>query len=782
MFIFSTNVLGVGICLFFCTLCLPSSGQIIISQYYEGIVNDKFLEITNVSGSPLNPDNNEFFICVFSNEEAVNPSGKKPGLSTRIEAALLPGETIIYKNPLAASPTYAVDEGIGALVGAYNGNDIIVIATTKDETAWENRVDVIGESGFWGVDISFYRKTTVSSPNPNFTPDEWVEVSLANVNNAGENTLERLGYHFYNCQLPTLASSNIIFAGVTDTSLDIQWDPGNGSGRLAIAKANEAITALPVGGLSYTANATYGAGEAFDGGFVVYNGWGNAFSLAGLAPATRYFISIFETGCSPPQYLTADFAEGNEVTLAPIPKILTNLGEEGLDFGIVRPGNDSQVSEISASWINLSSEITANVVAPFKISADQGNWSDQIVIPFSESGTSTMFIRFSPDKPDGIHQKALTLSSSGAADVSRPLLGTVFPNAWINEFHYEDMGADDNEFVEIALQNAEKYELSAINLQCYDGNSGTVYKQESIDNFMTGEKANSFTLFYWPTSGIQNGQPDGPDGLALGINEELILLLSYEGVFTANDGIAAGTLSVDIGVEESDETIEGMSLQLQNDDLAGGDQLFSGNSYEDFVWTTGLQSPGLLNGNQILPVVWHHFNAVSNENSAVLTWQTLSEKNNEGFEVLKSFEGDQFEKIGYVPGHGNSNEPLTYHFTDNEFFKSCYYKLKQIDFDGRFDFSHVITLKRPRSVAKVFHIGPNPVKQKLHITVSAGVQTGSVEVQLLSIQGKKILESRGDLVKLMNEINHRLRYLQKGFYLLKLRSGWLSEKHILLKE
>ena len=783
MFIFSAKDFYVSACLIFCTSFYFLSAQIIISQYYEGNVNDKFLEITNVSGSAINPSNNNFFICVFSNENAADPSGKKPGLSTKIDIGLSPGETAIYKNSLAVSPVYAVNEGIGALIGAFNGNDLLIIATAKDETAWENRVDVIGNSSDWGIDKSFYRKITVNTPNPTYTPEEWTEITLTTVDDAAENTVERLGYHFYNCQKPTIPSANVSFSEVSDTFLEMQWNNGNGSSRLIVVKANEAVTGLPVDGISYNASPVFGSGDEFDGGFVVYNGWENSLSITDLTPSTHYFISIFEFDCSPPQYLATAPATGNQITLAPVPRVFTALGEEGLDFGLIRPDNSSAASEVVVSWVNLSSDITASVDSPFEISPDQTDWSNQITIPFSESGNESVYIRFSPNKADGIHQKALTLNTSGAEEVSRPLTGTAFPNAWVNEFHYEDIGADEGEFVEIVIQYSENYDLSAIRLLLYNGSSGQVYDQESLDNFVPGEKSNNFTVYSWPVADIQNGQPDGPDGLALSIDDQVITFLSYEGTFTASDGPAAGTTSFDIGLEESNETTaEGLSLQLEDNDLIDGGTQILGNRYEDFVWTTGLESPGLFNSNQVLPVELSNFNATRQNDSAILSWQTLSEVNNRGFEIQKSVRHNQFETIGYVRGHGNSNEPVAYNFTDEKFLTSCYYKLKQIDFDGRFSFSRVISLKRSESRSGQFIVSPNPVRQKLNITTSYPVKTGAVEVQLLSIHGKKILQSKGDLVKIRNQINRCLKYLQRGVYLLKLHNGWRGEKHILFKE
>ncbi|MDN5214136.1 hypothetical protein QQ020_18815 [Fulvivirgaceae bacterium BMA12] len=781
MSIFSTKAAQRNLWAIFFIVNQSVSAQIIISQYYEGNANDKFLEITNVSGSTLNPDNDPLYICLFSNQDAGNPLGKTPGLSTKIEVTLEPGATATYKNALAIAPVYATNEAIGALIGAFNGNDVIVISTTKDETTWENRIDVIGRDGDWGIDKSFYRKSSVNIPNPDYDAEEWTEISLVAVAEAAENEIERLGYHFYNCQKPTMAASNIGFSNTADTSFDISWNPGNGSSRLVIIKAGEAVSSVPLDGTTYLADQAFGVGDPFDGGFVVYNGWKNLCTITGLAPSTNYFVSIYEFDCSTPLYLTDSFITGNHTTLDPIPRIFTSLEENGQDLGLVKPNHSSAGFEITVSWINLSSEITARIDAPFEISPDNSNWFDQVAIPFMENGQVNLYLRFSPLKADGIHQGLLTLSATGADEVTRPVKATAFPNAWINELHYDDAGADEGEFVEVVMQYSENYDLSAFTLQLYNGNLGQVYQQESLDNFSPGEKVNNFMVYVWPVDDIQNGQPGGADGLALGIDDALIQFLSYEGTFTPNEGLANGISSVNINVEESDDTVEGLSLQLVDDNLISNNGPTPAD-YTDFIWASGLESPGLFNNNQVLAVDLIDFYAIQENGLALLFWQTLSEINNHGFDIQKSVDGYIFETIGFVPGMGTSNLVHHYYHTDSAFSRSCYYRLKQVDHDGTINFSHVIALKQTGSDFDQFLIFPNPTTLDLHITTLNPKKSRSINAQLLSIQGKKILQTRGDLVKIRNQINRCLKTLQSGTYVLAFKNGWHSEKHILLKE
>ncbi len=110
-----------------------------------------------------------------------------------------------------------------------------------------------------------------------------------------------------------------------------------------------------------------------------------------------------------------------------------------------------------------------------------------------------------------------------------------------------------------------------------------------------------------------------------------------------------------------------------------------------------------------LPVNLFGFYGISTGNSNRLYWKTVSESNSLLFEVQRSADGLQFEKIGEVNGAGYSATIRQYQFMDDRLtLPTYYYRLKQIDVDGRHSFSPVILLgsKNPNTVS----VFPNPVK------------------------------------------------------------------------
>ena len=170
-----------------------------------------------------------------------------------------------------------------------------------------------------------------------------------------------------------------------------------------------------------------------------------------------------------------------------------------------------------------------------------------------------------------------TPSSSTSSDV------------FINEFHYDNSGNDVGEFIEVVVGPA--FLGATPSIQLYNGNNGRSYGSRiSLDEFTPGPSNTPGlpTLYFKEISGIQNG---APDGLALAIDGVVREFLSYEGTFTAVDGIAAGMTSNPVGVAQGPSTPVGQ----QSISRTG-----SGKIAEDFEWQIqpGNHTPGEINIGQ----------------------------------------------------------------------------------------------------------------------------------------------------------------------------------------
>lgn len=174
----------------------PTSHPLIISQYYEGESNNKWIEITNIS-EQYSPENT-YFLALFRNEDTQHPIGIKPSSKTLIPA-IAPGQSIKYSASLnVTEPTYAIDGNeIKTSVCNFTGDDILVISTSDTETCWAERTDIIGSSGIWGSNLSMVRKygCDASTTNTGFHQSDWLVFPNDVINYAESDSNLRIGIH-----------------------------------------------------------------------------------------------------------------------------------------------------------------------------------------------------------------------------------------------------------------------------------------------------------------------------------------------------------------------------------------------------------------------------------------------------------------------------------------------------------------------------------------------------------------------------------------------------------
>ena len=165
-----------------------------------------------------------------------------------------------------------------------------------------------------------------------------------------------------------------------------------------------------------------------------------------------------------------------------------------------------------------------------------------------------------------------------------------------------------------------------------------------------------------------------------------------------------------------------------------------------------------------LPVTLMQFNASKQRTGVVLNWQTALEENNEGFEIQRRIGNGAYEKIAFVSSlasngtGGNTN----YSFTDKASLPNgvAYYRLRQIDFDGKSNYSEIRAI-RNNSQQIFVTIYPNPARGTTQIVFPEG--TGPVDVALDDFSGKTIQRWNGLQVK-----NLQLSNLKPGLYMIRI--------------
>lgn len=143
-----------------------------------------------------------------------------------------------------------------------------------------------------------------------------------------------------------------------------------------------------------------------------------------------------------------------------------------------------------------------------------------------------------------------------------------------------------------------------------------------------------------------------------------------------------------------------------------------------------------------LPVELTYFKAELVSNTVVLKWQTATEENNAGFEVERSTDGSQFETLGFVEGNGTTTEVKNYTYIDYEIQKGIvYYRLKQIDLDGAFEYSNIVYVNfKGETGSRIF--GSNLVESQLSITGSGTalvINSGGKVVETLQLTESNIV-------------------------------------------
>jgi endonuclease I len=203
-----------------------SADVIIISQYYEGASNDKYIELTNLSAT--NIDLSGYYLGRWSG--TASPTGKYNdggALSGTINA----GQTIVYKHESAANPAYAPSAAFGSTLATYfNGDDPVALLQGGD--TWEDRIDCIYGaviSPKWGDERSFYRKPTVTEGNLNVSTldgsGEWVQVSLTDVANATNTATAYLGYHSTtSAGIEAIENTGNLFPNPVENTLNLQFE------------------------------------------------------------------------------------------------------------------------------------------------------------------------------------------------------------------------------------------------------------------------------------------------------------------------------------------------------------------------------------------------------------------------------------------------------------------------------------------------------------------------------------------------------------------------------
>ena len=182
-------------------------------------------------------------------------------------------------------------------------------------------------------------------------------------------------------------------------------------------------------------------------------------------------------------------------------------------------------------------------------------------------------------------------------------------------------------------------------------------------------------------------------------------------------------------------------------------------------------------GRHPVPVELTSFSATATENSVKLSWMTATESNNFGFQVERKNES-AWQKIAFLQGKGTTTIPTNYHYTDENLQPGTYqYRLKQIDTDGAFEYSNIlsVTVGAPERFSLQQNY-PNPFNPSTSINYEL-LTDGKVVLKIYNLLGQKVRtlvngnQAAGFRSVLWDGKNDSGSSVPSGIYIYEMRAG-----------
>lgn len=207
--------------------------------------------------------------------------------------------------------------------------------------------------------------------------------------------------------------------------------------------------------------------------------------------------------------------------------------------------------------------------------------------------------------------------------------------------------------------------------------------------------------------------------------------------------------------------------------------LFSALWQSSYTPTTGSQgnfSVVALTYDDPIPVELTSFTVSASGNNVLLKWSTASERNNQGFEVQRRTHNSEYQVVSFVSGAGTTTETRHYTFNDEVSNGNYTYRLKQIDYDGTFEYSSEVEVDV--NIPDVYALEqnyPNPFNPSTTINFSIA-EAGMVKLTVFNLLGQEVMTP---VNKLLDAGKHSIildaSSLTSGTYFYKLETAGFSK-------
>jgi len=185
--------------------------------------------------------------------------------------------------------------------------------------------------------------------------------------------------------------------------------------------------------------------------------------------------------------------------------------------------------------------------------------------------------------------------------------------------------------------------------------------------------------------------------------------------------------------------------------------------------------------NQTLPVNLKGFSAQLKDKTVLINWLTSVEFNSSHFIVERSADGKNFTAIANVQGRGSGNGIVTYQSVDSFPLPGInYYRLTQVDVDGKITLSEVVSVNLGIAATKTLRLYPNPVESILLLSFQSALSNNVAQV--LAPDGKVLLQAKGSVQEINQEINRYVNRLKAGIYVFKISNSLEQQSVLFIKK
>jgi hypothetical protein len=170
----------------------------------------------------------------------------------------------------------------------------------------------------------------------------------------------------------------------------------------------------------------------------------------------------------------------------------------------------------------------------------------------------------------------------------------------------------------------------------------------------------------------------------------------------------------------------------------------------------------------VLGVTLADFSASCEGSNTNITWTTDSERNSDHFTLERSFDGDEWERIARINGAGTTSSLNTYTVEDRKHLAETYYRLTQVDFDGKSEMFPPIVVNCNSKTNELL-VYPNPNNGSFTVSVNSNETTGEATVFVQDMSGKVILSRNVNVLSGTNTIHFENTTLSQGAYLVSVQ-------------